>query len=55
MTYLCRKERCSALFAENLRWPSAHLKVEIGQTPKFLHHWKTVPKVTFVGFRGCPG
>lgn len=27
MTYLCRKERCSALLAENLRWPSAHLTV----------------------------
>jgi hypothetical protein len=34
MTYLCRKERCSALLAENLGWPSAHLKVENQIAPR---------------------
>jgi hypothetical protein len=34
MTYLRRKERCSALLAENRRWPSAHLKVENQIAPR---------------------
>jgi hypothetical protein len=39
MTYLCRKERCSALLAKNLRWPSAHLKVENQIAPRSLNTW----------------